>query len=152
MPGNVIFTKNELYQIGLLTRVGIDKIDIVDDDILDRIWEKVASVLDNEAIEEIDEKVQYHFYRMNYSNMDDNEVDPNIRRAVEMALDEGKYLRIRYYAHSSDETTERVIRPYEIDDDPNGPYLAAFCELRGEDRVFRLDAICEILEILSPTM
>ena len=79
-----------------------------------------------------------------------DKIDPEILQHVKDALKEGNRLRIRYYAPTTGETTERVIEPYEIGNESIGPYLSAFCELRGAERLFRLDAIEEIYEILPP--
>ena len=83
-----------------------------------------------------------------YETFEYSEVDPEIYRKVEEALKRGNRLRIRYFVHTTGEITERVIKPHEIADESIGPFLSAFCELRGAERLFRLDAIEEILEIL----
>jgi predicted DNA-binding transcriptional regulator YafY len=49
-------------------------------------------------------------------------------------------LRIRYIDVGSAET-ERVVEPQQVVVGPNGSYLSAWCHLRGDDRVFRLDRI-----------
>lgn len=149
MSGKVAFTREELLQIALLCRIGLVEIGVIDDPIVKRIWDKIHPVLDKEALEEIDEQVDHHLGE-NRDEYEHDDIDPEIHRTLEKALIDGHRLRILYYAHSKDETTERIIQPYEIIDEPNGPYLSAFCELRNADRVFRLDAIEKILEVLPP--
>ncbi|MFH1940886.1 MAG: WYL domain-containing protein [bacterium] len=148
MPGTIVFNKQELFQIGLLCRVGIESVSVIDDGMVNGIWEKIASVLDDGAKAEIEDLLHTHLERCRNWDDDENDVDPAVYDAVEKAISIGKRLRIRYFAHTSGETTERIIHPYEIDENPSGPFLHAFCELRGEDRVFRLDAIEKILEVL----
>ena len=74
------------------------------------------------------------------------EMDPAISRRVRDAVDFAERLRIRYTSKSSGETTERVIRPFNIHFYDGREYLEAFCELRGADRLFAVAGIEAILE------
>jgi predicted DNA-binding transcriptional regulator YafY len=74
------------------------------------------------------------------------ETDPGISRRVRRAVDAAERLRIRYTSKSSGETTERVVRPFNIHFYDGGEYLEAFCELRGADRLFAVASIEAILD------
>jgi len=60
MSGMVAFTKEEILQIGLLCRIGLGKIGIIDDPVVKRIWEKIHPVLDEGALEEIEEHEDHY--------------------------------------------------------------------------------------------
>jgi hypothetical protein len=71
----------------------------------------------------------------------------DLRSAVETitrAVDRGMPLEITYYAASRDETTTRVIEPLRIEWRGRVPYLIAYCRLRQDERVFRVDRIIEM--------
>lgn len=74
------------------------------------------------------------------------ETDPAVSRRVRDAVDAAERLRIRYTSKSSGETTERVIRPFNIHFYDGREYLEAFCELRGADRLFAVAGIEAILD------
>ncbi|UCE18210.1 MAG: WYL domain-containing protein [Gemmatimonadota bacterium] len=147
MPDNISLTKDELFEIALLCQLGFERFTVADDNTLKRIWDKVKPTLSDEDIAEIKSLVMQELKEI-YETFEYHEVDPVIFQQVKSALSQGQRLRIRYHAHTTGETTERVVRPYEIADESIGPYFSAFCELRGADRLFRLDAIEEILEVL----
>lgn len=71
--------------------------------------------------------------------------DPAIAARVREAVETSQRLRIRYTARSSGETTERVVRPFNIHFYDGQEYLEAFCELREADRLFALASIDAIL-------
>lgn len=73
------------------------------------------------------------------------ESEPDVSRAVRRAVETGTRLAIRYTARSTGETTERVVRPFNIHFYDGREYLEAFCELRGADRVFAVGNIEGIL-------
>jgi predicted DNA-binding transcriptional regulator YafY len=158
MPEKISFTNKELYQLALLCRVGLESVDIIDDKIIIRIWNKIESLLDQSIVKKIDgqlleylESVQTQANeRYDEENAIEDEVDSNIKHQIEQAIENRSRLRIRYFAHTTGETTDRVIQPFEIIHERNGPYVAAFCELRQAERQFRLDAIEKILTISSP--
>lgn len=77
------------------------------------------------------------------------ETDPEISRRVRVAVDAAERLGIRYTSTSSGETTERVVRPFNIHFYDGREYLEAFCELRGADRLF---AVASIQAILDPVV
>ena len=71
--------------------------------------------------------------------------DPEIAARVREAVEGAGRLRIRYTSKSSGETTERVVRPFNIHFYDGQEYLEAFCELRGADRLFAVGCIEAIL-------
>lgn len=74
------------------------------------------------------------------------ESDPDIARRIRAAVDAAERLRIRYTSRSSGETTERVVRPFNVHFYDGREYLEAFCELRGADRLFAMAGIDEVLD------
>jgi predicted DNA-binding transcriptional regulator YafY len=73
------------------------------------------------------------------------EPDPQISARVRNAVETSSPLRIRYTSRSSGETTERVVRPFNIHFYDGREYLEAFCELRDADRLFAMAGIEAIL-------
>lgn len=65
-------------------------------------------------------------------------------KVVNMAIAEGKNIKIKYYSASQGKFTEREVRPVSIERRGSTPYLNAFCLLRNENRVFKLGRIKEI--------
>src|SRR5262245_36692873 len=66
--------------------------------------------------------------------------DAEIAEIIWRAVRENHLLRIRYIDVGGVET-EREIQPQHIVVGPNGSYLTAWCHLRKDDRVFRMDRI-----------
>lgn len=69
--------------------------------------------------------------------------DAGVAEAVWAAVREGHGLRICYTDVGGVETV-RVVEPQHVVLGPNGSYLTAYCRLRGEDRVFRMDRILRV--------
>jgi len=149
MPEHVSFTKDELFEMALLCQISFERFTVVDDNNLKNIWEKVKAILSDKDIARIRALVFQELKEIEGPS-EWEKVDPEILRQVKGAVNQGNRLRIRYYTSHTGETTERVIRPHEIANESIGPYLSAFCELRGADRLFNLDAIEEIYEVLPP--
>ena len=63
-----------------------------------------------------------------------------IGESVWRAVRDGNTLRIAYTDVGGLET-ERVVEPQHVVVGPSGSYLTAWCHLRGDDRVFRMDRI-----------
>ena len=149
MSDNVNLTKDELFDIALLCQIGFERYTVVDDNNLKSIWDKVTATFGDKDMAEIRSLVFQELKELEGPS-EWEKVDPDILQQIKAALNQGNRLRIRYYAHTTGETTERVIRPHEIADESIGPYLSAFCELRGAERLFNLDGIEEIYETLPP--
>jgi predicted DNA-binding transcriptional regulator YafY len=66
--------------------------------------------------------------------------DAEIAETVWRAVRDNHVLRIRYVDVGGLET-EREVEPHHIVVGPNGSYLTAWCHLRGDDRVFRMDRV-----------
>lgn len=66
--------------------------------------------------------------------------DAQVAETIWRAVREGHLLRIRYTDVGGVET-EREVEPQHVIVGPNGSYLTAWCQLRGDDRVFRMDRI-----------
>ena len=68
------------------------------------------------------------------------DLDAEITEVIWRALHDNHVLRIRYVDVGGLET-EREVEPQHVVVGPNGSYLTAWCHLRGDDRVFRMDRI-----------
>ena len=68
--------------------------------------------------------------------------DAEIAETIWRAVRGNQVLRIRYIDVGGLET-EREVEPQHVVVGPNGSYLTAFCHLRGDDRVFRMDRITQ---------
>ena len=66
--------------------------------------------------------------------------DAEIAETIWRAVRDNHVLRIRYIDVGGLET-EREVEPQHVVVGPNGSYLTAWCHLRGDDRVFRMDRI-----------
>ncbi len=64
-----------------------------------------------------------------------------IRATIVRALAEGLPLEILYHTAGRGERTTRVVEPLQMQTYGNAEYLVAYCRLRQEERVFRLDRI-----------
>ena len=76
------------------------------------------------------------------------EPDADIAEAIWRAVRENQALRIRYIDVGG-VATERDVEPQHVVIGPNGSYLTAWCSLRGEDRVFRMDRITHVVHTAS---
>jgi predicted DNA-binding transcriptional regulator YafY len=66
--------------------------------------------------------------------------DAEIAEIIWRAVRQNEVLRIRYIDTGGVETT-REVEPQHVVVGPNGSYLTAWCHLRRDDRVFRMDRI-----------
>jgi predicted DNA-binding transcriptional regulator YafY len=66
--------------------------------------------------------------------------DAEIAETIWRAVRDNGVLHIRYLDVGGVET-EREVEPQHVVVGPNGCYLTAWCHLRGDDRVFRMDRI-----------
>ncbi|HET9581783.1 MAG TPA: WYL domain-containing protein [Gemmatimonadota bacterium] len=73
--------------------------------------------------------------------------DPDIVERIQRAVTTASRLSIRYTARSTGETTDRVVRPFNVHFYDGREYLEAFCELRGADRVFAVGNIEDAREV-----
>ncbi|MEQ7006824.1 WYL domain-containing protein [Actinopolymorpha sp. B17G11] len=77
------------------------------------------------------------------------EPDAEIAEVVWRAVRDNHVLRVVYIDVGGVETT-REVEPQHVVVGPNGSYLMAWCHLRREDRVFRMDRITQAERIPSP--
>ncbi len=66
---------------------------------------------------------------------------------IQEAIDLGVKIKIKYLSSSGAEVTERQVTPKEIKQENSRSYLVGHCELRNEERTFRIDGILH-LEII----
>lgn len=69
---------------------------------------------------------------------------------LQLALTNFNLVKLEYYSPDNDETTQRTIEPFAIYSTQENWLLIAFCRLRADFRVFRLDRIRQ-LTVLSET-
>jgi predicted DNA-binding transcriptional regulator YafY len=70
-------------------------------------------------------------------------LDAEVAEALWRAVRDNHVLRICYTDVGGIET-EREVEPQHVVVGPYGSYLTAYCHLRGEDRVFRMDRIVRV--------
>ncbi|MEA3375369.1 MAG: WYL domain-containing protein [Chloroflexota bacterium] len=66
-----------------------------------------------------------------------------MRGIIERALESGHPVRIVYHTAGRGERTDRVVEPLRLEERGGAHYLIAYCRLRQEERVFRIDRIEE---------
>jgi len=66
---------------------------------------------------------------------------------IQEAMDLGVKIKIKYLASTSASITERIIEPSQIRKEYNSAYLIGYCDLREDERLFRIDGILH-LEII----
>ncbi|XVV05223.1 helix-turn-helix transcriptional regulator [Actinosynnema sp. CA-248983] len=76
-------------------------------------------------------------------------LDSEVAETIWGAVRDNHVLRIHYVDVGGVET-EREIEPQHVVVGPNGSYLTAWCHLRTEDRVFRMDRITRAERTPSP--
>ena len=90
----------------------------------------------SDGIEDIDSKVDIaEGPAADYSGKAD------LFRVLNQSMRELKCMEIEYYTFGRDEKTTRSINPYYMIFKDGFWYLVAFCHLRGEQRLFRVDRI-----------
>jgi len=75
-------------------------------------------------------------------------IDENVERLIQNAIDNQNKIAIEYYSFSSDESSRRVVRPYQLLLIDSYLCVEGYCELRKEVRRFRLSRILE-MEVLD---
>lgn len=75
------------------------------------------------------------------------EVNSDLLMSLYRAIREQRLLRIRYFANTTGETTERTIEPYHLTNTKGDWYLLAFDRLRNDKRTFHVGRIqsCQML-------
>ncbi|WP_309111315.1 YafY family protein [Saccharothrix sp.] len=75
--------------------------------------------------------------------------DSDVAETIWRAVRDNHVLRIHYTDVGGVET-ERDVEPHQIVVGPHGSYVTAWCHLRAEDRVFRLDRITRAERTATP--
>lgn len=75
--------------------------------------------------------------------------DAEIAETIWQALRDNRVQRI-HYTDVGGIATERDVEPQHVVVGPHGSYLTAWCQLRGDDRVFRMDRITRAGPSLAP--
>ena len=68
-------------------------------------------------------------------------------KVLNRAIEKQSAVKINYFSLSQGKFTERVVEPESIERKGGKLYLNAFCRLRGEGRVFRVDRIKHIKKV-----
>ena len=76
--------------------------------------------------------------------------DAEVAEIIWRAVRDNHVLRIHYVDVGGIET-ERNVEPQHVVVGPNGSYLTAWCHLRGDDRVFRMDRITQAERTPTPS-
>jgi hypothetical protein len=66
-----------------------------------------------------------------------------IQDVIERALEDAHPVKIVYHTAGRGERTERVVEPLRLEERGGARYLIAYCRLRQEESVFRIDRIAE---------
>jgi predicted DNA-binding transcriptional regulator YafY len=77
------------------------------------------------------------------------DIDGEIAETIWRAVRDNHVLRVRYIDVGGVES-ERDVEPRQVVVGPNGSYLTAWCHLRGDDRVFRMDRITRAEPTATP--
>lgn len=80
-----------------------------------------------------------HNYKFNEIGVNTQSVKGKYK-LIRDAIDQEKKLEIKYQDYSGN-TTERIISPIEIEKKDGKYYLKSYCNLRNEERVFRISRI-----------
>ena len=98
---------------------------------------KIKSVLRDGAKEKANLLSDRILFRQNAVN----ERTSNYLSTLQLALTNFNLTKIKYYSPDSNQTTERIIEPFAMYSTQENWLLVAFCRLRKDFRVFRLDRI-----------
>ena len=110
--------------------------------LVDKIVEQSASLNQLQF-----EKLCSHFQQGGIRNGAKDEVNPQIEKIIQNAIDSQKKLEIEYYSFTSDESQKRVIHPYRLLLIDSYLCVEGYCELRKEIRRFRVSRIKEIEQL-----
>lgn len=107
---------------------------------------KIKSVLRNNT----KDKVNLLSNRIVFRQNADNYRTSNYLSILQLALTNFNQAKIKYHSTDTSQTTERIVEPFAIYSTQENWLLIAFCRLRNDFRVFRLDRI-QSLHILNDT-
>lgn len=78
------------------------------------------------------------------SNINPADYVDGVLEGIIASLNHRKQLKIKYYTPATDKSASRIISPQSLFFEGGGWYLSAYCHLKNEKRVFRLDRISKI--------
>lgn len=90
------------------------------------------------------EKMGTMFAQSGNKNSVKDDVDSEVEKGIQNAIDNRNKIEIAYYSFSSDESSKRVIHPYKLMMIDAYLCVEAYCELREEVRRFRLARIKDV--------
>ena len=111
--------------------------------LIDQIVEQSASLNQLQF-----EALGSHFKQVGKDTGSMDSVDADVEKMIQNAIDNHNKIEIDYYSFSSDESTRRVIHPYQLLLIDSYLCVEGYCELRKEVRRFRLSRIQE-MEVLD---
>jgi len=158
------FTKEELMNLYRAVKIlengeGLLGIDI-NKDIVNGLVLKLKEKLPEKAGSDINQEIEslIHQAKMALEDQDfhrdydfDWEYGPSYptketMEVLNRAIVEERCVEIDYYSLNQGKFTKRKIKPHDIERKGGRAYLNAFCHLRNDDRVFRVDRIKRIEE------
>jgi predicted DNA-binding transcriptional regulator YafY len=101
---------------------------------------KIKSVLRNNTKDKADLLSNRIVFRQNTNNQKTS----NYLATLQLALTNFNLTKIKYHSTDTNQTTERTIEPFAIYSTQENWLLIAFCRLRKDFRVFRLDRIQDL--------
>ncbi|MBU0548728.1 MAG: WYL domain-containing protein [Candidatus Omnitrophica bacterium] len=106
----------------------------------ENVFQKLVSLLDKKGIIEFEQFLGLFGIS---SRLLDNINSSKISR-IQQALDLKVSLKIQYFSGNNAAVTEREVIPREIKQERKQDYLVGFCNLRQEERTFRIDNILHL--------
>lgn len=82
-------------------------------------------------------------------NVSLGEAGAGLLTALRDAVDRRHQVELDYYTYGRDERTTRVVDPYRVFADQGQWYLAAFCHLAEDERLFRVDRVARVTELTT---
>jgi predicted DNA-binding transcriptional regulator YafY len=101
---------------------------------------KIKSVLRNNTKDKANLLSDRIVFRQNIGN----DRTSNYLSALQLALTNFYFVKIKYHSLDNDQTTERTIEPFAVYSTQENWLLIAFCLLRQDFRAFRLDRIQDL--------
>ena len=89
-----------------------------------------------------------HFKHAGKQSDTQDVIDADVEKMIQNAIDNQNKIEIEYYSFSSDESSRRVVHPYQLLLIDSYLCVEGYCELRKEVRRFRLSRIQE-MEVLD---
>jgi DNA polymerase III epsilon subunit family exonuclease len=141
----------ERYALGFVARIlGIDSIQehraLSDVQLTMKVFNHLRSILSKKGIVDFEQFIS--LFGLGSQLLDDIN-NAKVSR-IQEALDLGVNLKIRYLARHNAEITEREVIPRKIIQEKDEIYLVGFCNLRNQERTFKIENILH-LEIGTPS-